>query len=57
MVASVLVVGGTHGNECNAPWLLQQWGPSFAALQRPRLKVQTAPVSYTHLTLPTKRIV
>lgn len=42
MVASVLVVGGTHGNECNAPWLLQQWGPSFAALQRPRLKVQTA---------------
>jgi len=42
MVPSVLVVGGTHGNECNAPWLLQQWGPSFAALQRPGLNVQTA---------------
>ena len=42
MVPSVLVVGGTHGNECNAPWLLQQWGPSFAALQRPGLSVQTA---------------
>jgi len=42
MVASVLVVGGTHGNECNAPWLLQQWGPSFAALQRPGLSVHTA---------------
>jgi aspartoacylase len=22
---SILVVGGTHGNEPNAPWLLQQW--------------------------------
>ena len=21
----VLVVAGTHGNEVNAPWLLQQW--------------------------------
>ena len=42
MVASVLVVGGTHGNECNAPWLLQQWGPSFKALDRPGLSVQTA---------------
>ena len=42
MVATVLVVGGTHGNERNAPWLLKQWGPSFAALQRPGLAVHTA---------------
>ena len=41
MVASVLVVGGVHGNECNAPWLLRQWGPSSAGLQRPGLSVQT----------------
>ncbi|WP_413442285.1 aspartoacylase [Synechococcus sp. MIT S1220] len=25
MVADVLVVAGTHGNEVNAPWLLDQW--------------------------------
>jgi aspartoacylase len=25
MGGSILVVAGTHGNECNAPWLLQQW--------------------------------
>ena len=35
----VLVVAGTHGNELNAPWLLEQWDRN--------------PVSYTHLTLPT----
>jgi aspartoacylase len=23
--SKVLVVAGTHGNECNAPWLLRQW--------------------------------
>ena len=23
--SGVLVVAGTHGNEVNAPWLLQQW--------------------------------
>lgn len=30
--ARVLVVGGTHGNERNAPWLLQQWQRDPAAL-------------------------
>lgn len=25
MTSPVLLVGGTHGNEINAPWLLQQW--------------------------------
>ena len=34
MAAKVLVVAGTHGNECNAPWLLQGHGldgPAFDA--------------------------
>ena len=29
---SILVVGGTHGNERNAPWLLQQWRTNPAEL-------------------------
>ena len=29
---SILVVAGTHGNECNAPWLLQQWHADPASL-------------------------
>lgn len=35
MTSAVLLVGGTHGNEINAPWLLQQWqrsgGPPLGA--------------------------
>ncbi|MBM5802092.1 MAG: aspartoacylase [Cyanobacteria bacterium K_DeepCast_35m_m2_023] len=30
---SILVVAGTHGNECNAPWLLQQWRANPSALE------------------------
>ncbi|MEB3234913.1 MAG: aspartoacylase [Cyanobacteriota bacterium] len=29
---SILVVAGTHGNECNAPWLQQQWRANPASL-------------------------
>jgi len=42
MVASALIVGGTHGNECNGPWLLQHWGPEPELLQRQGLFVRTA---------------
>ena len=41
MAASVLIVGGTHGNECNGPWLLQHWGPEPQQLQRRGLSVRT----------------
>ena len=41
MVASALIVGGTHGNECNGPWLLQHWGPEPELLQRQGLSVRT----------------
>ncbi len=30
---SILVVGGTHGNERNAPWLLEQWARNPASLK------------------------
>ncbi len=36
----VLVVAGTHGNERNAPWLLQQWRQRPELLQRHGLDVQ-----------------
>ena len=42
MAASVLIVGGTHGNECNGPWLVQHWGPEPSQLQRQGLCVRTA---------------
>ena len=29
---SILVVGGTHGNECHAPWPLEQWPLEQATL-------------------------
>ncbi len=35
----VLVVAGTHGNERNAPWLLQQWRQRPELLQRHGLEV------------------
>ena len=41
MAASVLIVGGTHGNECNGPWLLQHWGHKPQQLQRRGLSVRT----------------
>ena len=36
----VLVVGGTHGNEVNAPWLLDQWGLHPELLDVSGLSVQ-----------------
>lgn len=36
----VLVVGGTHGNELNAPWLLQQWTQQPELVTTHGLKVQ-----------------
>jgi aspartoacylase len=38
----VLVVGGTHGNERNAPWLLEHWGRHPAHLNRAGLAVELA---------------
>ncbi len=38
----VLVVGGTHGNERNAPWLLEHWGRHPAQLDRAGLAVELA---------------
>ena len=35
----VLVVAGTHGNEVNAPWLLQQWERSAGLLESHGLDV------------------
>ena len=37
--AQVLVVAGTHGNERNAPWLLEHWRRQPEALQRHGLDV------------------
>ena len=37
---SILVVGGTHGNEPNAPWLLQQWQRRPDALQHRHFALQ-----------------
>ena len=37
---SILVVGGTHGNERNAPWLLQQWQTNPAGLRNPGLALE-----------------
>ena len=39
MPATVLLVAGTHGNERNAPWLLEQWQRQSAMLARPGLRV------------------
>jgi len=36
----VLVVAGTHGNERNAPWLIQQWRQRPELLQRHGLEVE-----------------
>lgn len=36
---SVLVVAGTHGNEVNAPWLLEQWQQERSLLQTSDLNV------------------
>jgi aspartoacylase len=36
----VLVVAGTHGNERNAPWLIQQWRQRPELLQRHGLGVE-----------------
>jgi aspartoacylase len=36
----VLVVAGTHGNERNAPWLLEQWRHNPALLNRSGLEIQ-----------------
>jgi len=38
----VLVVAGTHGNERNAPWLVQQWQMRPELLQRHGLEVELA---------------
>jgi len=38
--AQVLVVAGTHGNERNAPWLLEHWRRRPEALQRQGLDVE-----------------
>lgn len=38
--AAVLVVAGTHGNERNAPWMLQQWQRHPAALADAGLALQ-----------------
>lgn len=38
--AKVLVVGGTHGNELNAPWLLAQWGQQPHSLDRSGLELE-----------------
>ena len=37
----VLVVAGTHGNEVNAPWLLQQWQASPDLIDASGLAVQS----------------
>ena len=36
----VLVVAGTHGNEVNAPWLLQQWQNNSDLIDAAGLPVQ-----------------
>ena len=36
----VLVVAGTHGNEVNAPWLLQQWQANPDLINAAGLAVQ-----------------
>ena len=36
----VLVVAGTHGNEVNAPWLLQQWQANPDLIDAAGLAVQ-----------------
>lgn len=38
-LARVLVVAGTHGNECNAPWLLRHWQAHPEALERRGLEL------------------
>ncbi|MGB7565482.1 MAG: aspartoacylase [Prochlorococcaceae cyanobacterium] len=38
--ARVLVVAGTHGNECNAPWLLRHWQAQPEALERRGLELE-----------------
>ena len=38
--AAVLVVAGTHGNERNAPWLLQHWHQQPASLARAGLELE-----------------
>jgi len=38
--ASVLVVAGTHGNERNAPWLLEQWRRRPEILESSGLKLE-----------------
>ena len=41
MAASdVLVVAGTHGNELNAPWLLQQWNHQPDLINSAGLSIQ-----------------
>ena len=42
MVADVLVVAGTHGNEVNAPWLVEQWKQQPDLILQHGLGVQTA---------------
>ena len=37
----VLVVAGTHGNELNAPWLLEQWGLQPDLLPSAGLEIRT----------------
>lgn len=37
---SILLVAGTHGNERNAPWLLQQWQTNPASISRHGLQLQ-----------------
>ena len=41
MVADVLVVAGTHGNEVNAPWLVDQWNLNPDLIARHGINVQT----------------
>ncbi|MCP9850864.1 aspartoacylase [Cyanobium sp. Morenito 9A2] len=38
--ARVLVVAGTHGNECNAPWLLRHWQAEPETLERQGLELE-----------------
>lgn len=39
VTASVLVVAGTHGNEVNAPWLLEQWQQDPSLMETSELNV------------------
>ena len=54
----VLVVAGTHGNEINGPWLLDQWRRHPALIDSKGLEVQLAignPAAFAGQALPRQR--